>query len=108
MYTYAADQLTNHGKLPYQVKHELESQDFLKEDAAKIVDSVYAQVGDVKDKKEKAKKDMMVGALWCLGCLAVTIFSYAAASGGGQYFMAWGAIIFGGIQFFKEVANYSS
>jgi len=54
-------------------------------------------LGEVND----GKRDMVVGGLWCLGGLIVTIGTYAFASGGGTYFVAWGAVIFGAIQFFK-------
>ena len=49
-------------------------------------------------------KIMLFGALWCIGGILVTAITYSAAassSGGGSYFVAYGAIIFGAIQFFK-------
>jgi len=54
---------------------------------------------------EKAKKDMLFGALWCVGGIIVTAATYSAASGGGRYVVAWGAIIFGAIQFFRGLAK---
>lgn len=51
--------------------------------------------------EHSGSKDMIVGALWCVGGILVTAYSYSAASGGGSYVVAWGAIIFGGIQFFR-------
>lgn len=57
--------------------------------------------------KAAAKKDMLVGGLWLFGGLAVTFISYSAASGGGRYVMAWGAVIFGGFQFIRGLINYS-
>jgi hypothetical protein len=54
-----------------------------------------------------AKKNMLVGGLWCVGGLAVTGFTYASASsGGGTYFIMWGPAIFGAIQFFRGVYQY--
>lgn len=50
--------------------------------------------------KSRAKKDMLYGALWCVGGLVAT-----AANIG---FIFWGAIIFGGFQFIKGVYNYST
>ncbi|MES2141232.1 MAG: hypothetical protein V4511_16105 [Bacteroidota bacterium] len=47
--------------------------------------------------KEKAKRDMLFGALWCIGGIIAT----AAHIG----FIFWGAIIFGGIQFFRGLIN---
>lgn len=40
------------------------------------------------------------GIFWLIGGLAVSLFSFLAASGsdGGTYYVFWGAIIFGGIQ----------
>jgi len=47
-----------------------------------------------------AHRNMVVGGLWCGGGILVTLLTFAAASGGGSYVVAWGAILFGGIQFF--------
>jgi hypothetical protein len=44
---------------------------------------------------------MVVVGLWCVGGTIVTIVTYQAASGGGTYMVAWGAIVFGGIQFLR-------
>jgi hypothetical protein len=52
-------------------------------------------------RRAKANRDMLVGGLWCVGGIIVTVVTLAAASGGGTYVVAWGAIIFGGIQFFR-------
>jgi hypothetical protein len=46
---------------------------------------------------EKAKRDMLYGALWCVGGIIAT----SAHIG----FIFWGAIVFGGIQFFRGVFN---
>lgn len=54
----------------------------------------------------RAKRNMVVGGLWCGGGLAVTLYTYVAASGGGTYVVAWGAIIFGGWQFVKGLIHY--
>jgi hypothetical protein len=51
--------------------------------------------------------DMVLGGIICLIGLVVTIGSYAAASessGGGRYVIAWGAIVFGAIRFFKGIS----
>ena len=54
------------------------------------------------------KKNMIYGALWCIGGIVVTAVTYSAASGGGTYIVAWGAIIFGAIQFFYGLMQYST
>ena len=53
-----------------------------------------------------ARRNMLVGGLWCGGGIAVTAITYLNASGGGTYVVAWGAIIFGGFQFLKGLSQY--
>jgi hypothetical protein len=48
---------------------------------------------------------MVAGGLICLVGIVVTVGSYMAASGGGTYVVAWGAIVFGAIRFFKGLAE---
>jgi predicted RNA-binding Zn-ribbon protein involved in translation (DUF1610 family) len=58
---------------------------------------------------QNAERDIRVGALWLFGGLAVTIVTYSLASeGGGHYVMAWGAIVFGGIQMLRGLFNSRS
>jgi hypothetical protein len=73
--------------------------------AAEVVDRLkQAQAGA---RRIAAKNNMFYGALWCIGGIVVTAFTYQAASnaGGGKYVIAWGAIVFGGIQFLRGVAQ---
>ncbi|HTX89994.1 MAG TPA: SH3 domain-containing protein [Anaerolineales bacterium] len=58
--------------------------------------------------KSMGKKNMVYGALWFIGGIIVTVGTYsaAAASGGGTYFVTWGAIIFGAIQFIQGFFQY--
>lgn len=51
------------------------------------------------------EKDMLYGALWCIGGIIVTSVGYSSASGGGSYLVTWGAILFGALQFFKGLIN---
>jgi hypothetical protein len=46
---------------------------------------------------------MKVGSLWCGGGLLVTIASFQ--SGGGTAVIAWGAILFGAIQFLRGMSQ---
>ncbi len=65
--------------------------------------------GVVEVTRKVAKKNLAVGALWCVGGLIVTIATYAAASdGGGTYFIMWGPVIFGAIQFFKGLGQLAT
>jgi hypothetical protein len=58
-----------------------------------------------------ATRQMAIGLAWCIGGIAVTVATYAMAAngpGGGTYVVAWGAIIFGMIRFFKGLAQRRS
>ncbi len=48
--------------------------------------------------RARGKKNVLWGAIWCIGGTIVTVVTYSIASGGGTYIVAWGAIIFGAIQ----------
>jgi len=71
--------------------------------AENVVYNIEAQIENVKS--SKAKKDMLWGGLWMFGGIIVTAVTMSAASGGGRYVVAWGAIVFGGIQFFRGIMN---
>jgi hypothetical protein len=51
-----------------------------------------------------AQKRMIFGALWFMGGMLVTLFTYltaASSPSGGTYVVAWGAIVFGALQFVR-------
>jgi len=53
----------------------------------------------VEAKRKAAGKNIGFGLLWFVGGSLVTLLTYgAASSGSGRYVIAWGAILFGGIQ----------
>jgi len=58
--------------------------------------------------KAVGRKNMWVGGLWCVGGAVVTVgtYSFAASGGGGTYFVAWGAVLFGGYQFLKGLYQF--
>lgn len=60
------------------------------------------EMSPVQAVREAGKKKMAYGALWCIGGIGVTTATYGAAassSNGGTYIVAWGAILYGVIQF---------
>jgi|GEM_PF-4327022 len=64
----------------------------------------YAQSGGGGGMSNKAIMGLVIMIIGC----AVTFFSYQAAassSTGGTYVVAWGAIIFGGLQFLRGLAE---
>jgi hypothetical protein len=50
---------------------------------------------------QHALRNMAIGAVICVVGILITAGTYSAASPGGHYVVAWGAIVFGGIQFLK-------
>lgn len=106
VYRYTAQQL-NAGVSPSQVIQELVAGGLPKEDATTVVRQM--RQAQSKAKQEAGRKNMLYGALWCIGGLAVTFFSYqSATNGGGKYVIAWGAVIFGAIQFFQGLGQSMS
>ncbi|OJJ17051.1 hypothetical protein BKI52_30515 [marine bacterium AO1-C] len=106
IYDYAANLLVNEKYTSYETEQALIEQGLDEETAAVVVRKLEQEIGDVKQKR--ANKDMLYGALWCIGGIVITAASYSAASGGGTYVVTWGAIVFGAIQFFKGLANSAS
>lgn len=58
--------------------------------------------------KGEAGRNIVVGGLWCVGGIVVTALTYSASSGGGRYVVAWGAILFGGIQLIRGLIQLGS
>ncbi len=57
--------------------------------------------------RASAKRNMVVGTLWCVGGLVLTMVTYSSvAERGGTYFVAWGPVIFGGWQLLKGIRQY--
>lgn len=62
----------------------------------------------VREQSQAGQRNMLFGAIWFLGGVAVTVASYNAAAGGaggGRYVIAWGAIVFGAIQFVRGMVQ---
>ncbi|MBF4494323.1 hypothetical protein IRZ83_19120 [Flavobacterium sp. JLP] len=97
-YNYAANLLLNENKSSYETKAKLVEQGLSTEIAGLIVENLEIQIQEAQ--YEKARKDMVYGALWFCGG---TILTFADIG-----FIFWGAILFGGIQFFKGVINVYS
>ncbi|MPM24412.1 hypothetical protein SDC9_70894 [bioreactor metagenome] len=103
IYKYAASLLIDQKRSPSDAKRKLMEKGLDEQNATIIIDSLHKEIST--QKKARANKDMLFGALWCIGGIVITAATYSAASGGGTYVVAWGAIIFGAIQFFKGLAN---
>lgn len=87
----------------YTTKMELVKQGMDEKSADALVANLEEQIEAAQRKKNN--RDMLIGGLWMVGGIVVTAVTFSAASGGGKYVIAWGAIIFGGIQFFTGLAR---
>ena len=97
VYEHAASMMMD-GKSRRQIEEDLMDKGLDQESASVVVTNL-------KEMKKEAEAgqgtgNMIFGALWCVGGIAVTAATYSAAEGGGTYVVAWGAIVFGAVQFF--------
>jgi hypothetical protein len=101
---FAAERMER-GSSAAEVEAMLVEQGLDRESAATVV----AKLATIRAEAahEAGKKNMLYGALVCIGGIVVTAVTYgsAAASGGGTYVVAWGAIVFGAIQFFHGLSQ---
>ncbi len=103
IYKYAF-QLKAGGGHPDDIKENLIGRGLDATTAETIAENVEREYNNVKNKA--AEKNMLYGGLWCAGGTLVTVLTYSAASsGGGHYVVAWGAIVFGAVQFFKGLSQ---
>ena len=88
-----------------------------KENATTFVDNVEAEFGQAVEeykrtdegRREMASqhaRHMRNGLLWIVGGAAVTGCTYAAAEGGGTYFITWGAMAWGAIDFLRGLIGW--
>lgn len=105
------------GKDKGGVTKELVKQGWPKEKAAQFVDDIEQELKERAEEYKRTpegrqamasqyKRHMLYGILWVAGGTAVTIATYEAASEGGFFIIAWGAIIFGIIDFFRGLFGW--
>ena len=95
-YNYAANLLVNQKKNTKDVQAALVDKGLSESAAYTIVYNLEVEIKNAK--KESGKKDMIYGALWCIGGTVATIANIG--------FIFWGAILFGGIQLIKGAVTY--
>ena len=96
--------LVREGKSKAEITASLMGQGVEISSATTVVEELF--VLRSKAMSAAAKRNMLVGALWCVGGTVVTVVTYQAAAnnpGGGSYLVAWGAIILGAFQFLRGV-----
>ncbi len=91
VYGYAAGLLQN-GSSPRKVRQSLIDSGLDAESASIVVDSL------LKAKRDAAGKNIIYGALWCVGGTVATLADIG--------YIFWGAILFGGIQCITGLVNY--
>jgi hypothetical protein len=98
-----AAKLANEGKSKDKIRTELNAMGLNQETASTVIENVFRS--RKKAHREAGARNIIVGAAWCVGGIAVTALTYELASGGGVFVVAWGAILFGGIQFIKGLGQ---
>jgi len=105
IYTYAV-KLAASGMSPPDIEESLVKKGLDAGSARVVVEKVMEIKRNAM--RQTAEKNMLYGGLWCVGGILVTAATFSAASGGGSYVVAWGAIIFGAIQFLRGVSQRDS
>ena len=103
------DELTQYSKARSSNDDYTNHFEYARHTAQDIENYIHALYVQMEPYKQAASKAIFTGLAWLVGGIAITAFSYLAAvnSGGGSYVIAWGAILFGGIQAVKSFV-YSS
>src|SRR5215510_15136179 len=58
-------------------------------------------------RRKTGLRNMLIGGVICIVGIIITVVTMAASrSGGGVYFVMWGAVIFGALQFFGGLFQY--
>jgi hypothetical protein len=101
------------GKSKNKIVRGLVKQGWLRESAVQFIDRVEQAIEEYKKSPEgqrvmaeKYKRHMLYGILWAVGGIAVTVITYNAANPGGTYIIAWGAILFGIIDFLRGLIGW--
>ena len=94
LFTYAAQQM-DAGVVPQQVESLLVEKGLDAESASIVGEKLTNARSD--EYRRKGTRNLVAGAVWCIGGTLVTVLSMNA--GGTRYIIAWGAIVFGAIQF---------
>ena len=95
IYENAANLMVEQKKSANEVKETLIKEGLDSESASNVVENIEQHMK--KAKKEGANKNMLYGALWCVGGTIATVADLG--------YIFWGAIVFGAIQFFMGVAK---
>ena len=110
-----AQQLVS-GKIQQALVKDLVKKGFSEEAANAMVGNVAAALEDYKKTPagraaiaQKNKNRMFRGLAWTVAGTIITVVTYSSASlSGGTYYICWGAILFGVIDFFAGLIGWLS
>lgn len=105
VYGYAAEMMRT-GATDYQIEKALMERGLSAEAAAVVVANLAKMRHDTV--RSAALRNMAIGGIICIIGLLITFVSYSAAASspnGGSYIVTWGAVVFGGIQFFRGLSQ---
>lgn len=106
VYSFAAEQL-QHSESSLHVQAMLVAKGLDEASAADVVDQLCA--ARAKSHDASRRRRMWLGAILCVGGIAVTVVSYVATSErGGSFVVMTGAIVYGGILFLRALLNDES
>jgi len=105
------------GKDKSTIARELVKEGLPKDGVVQFIDNIEQQLNDYAEEYRRTpegrqamadqyKRHMLYGILWATGGTAVTIATYEAASEGGFFIIAWGAIIFGIVDFLRGLFGW--
>lgn len=116
----AIDELSNaiagelaKGEGKENIVKELVKQNWAEEPADQFVTIIEQTISDYRNSPEVRKvlagkyaRHMICGFFWAVGGIVVTVLTINAASAGGTYVVAWGAILFGVIDFLRGLFGW--
>jgi hypothetical protein len=101
IYKYAA-QLAIDGRTFADIQADLIEKGIDKESAVAITDDIKKQIQ--KGAVKRGRRNILLGSIFFLGGLIVTIWTFSSALlYGGSYYIAWGAVLFGGMQLARGI-----
>lgn len=104
--------LLSRGLSPQQVRAQLVERGVSQVETDRVVDTLSPESKSSSGPKaaggSSGVTNMLVGGIVCFIGVAVTVGSYVAAEPGGVFLLAYGPIIFGGIQFVRGLIQLAS
>ena len=106
VYSFAAEQL-QHSESSLHVQAMLVAKGLDEESAADVVDQLCA--ARAKSHDASRRRRMWLGGILCVGGIVISVVSYVVSNErGGSFAVMTGAIVYGGILFFRALFNDES